>query len=449
MRQTIVLAPVVVMAAARLWAGTTPLDALLPEDKVTRITCEGAAREEDAARVSDAPPPKAPGAAAEKPPPREVREWHYDLYLPRGYTDNKSRRYPCLFIASPGGNANMGLMEARIKSEGWIAVMLIESKNENGDWLPNFLTAHDDAVKRLRIHENWKFGTGLSGGARVASGFPWLRDGVRGTICQSAGTFYSLSKKPGVIHEANYLGWENRNILLYATLGQTDMCLSEGLCLRAFMPANIVRNVEVFDGGHEWAPAAVFDHALEWMERTIFITLPPQENDADMARRYFDRKLEEYERADSPFKKYEIRETLCLLAGRYKLEPDREKSKELEARIKASKDEMLQLAKDAVVKNELLARAEYLQTAAKEAPAFEPLDPRRPRGANQPRRTIDAKVPNAEFFRLMKEKDKLAAALPGYAAAYRNVAKKYPGTAYAAIAEARAKSIEIEASKPK
>jgi hypothetical protein len=49
----------------------------------------------------------------------------------------------------------------------------------------------------------------------------------------------------------------------------------------------------------------------------------------------------------------------------------------------------------------------------------------------------------------MKEKDKLAAALPGYAAAYRNVAKKSPRTVYAEIAEARAKSIEIEASKPK
>jgi len=34
--------------------------------------------------------------------------YHYRVYIPVGYYENKATYSPCLFIASPGGNAGMG-----------------------------------------------------------------------------------------------------------------------------------------------------------------------------------------------------------------------------------------------------------------------------------------------------------------------------------------------------
>ena len=88
-----------------------------------------------------------------------------------------------MFIASPSGNASMGAMAERLKSGGYVVVMLVESKN--GPWGPivgNFLAAHDDVVQRVRIQEGLKFATGMSGGARASSVFVQARPGFAGLI---------------------------------------------------------------------------------------------------------------------------------------------------------------------------------------------------------------------------------------------------------------------------
>lgn len=97
-------------------------------------------------------------------------EYHYDLYLPPGYEQNKTEVYPCLFIADPAGNAHLGNMADRVKRDEMIAVMLVESKN--GDWEPifaNFCAAHDDAVKRVRIGLKWMTGLSAARGPRASA----------------------------------------------------------------------------------------------------------------------------------------------------------------------------------------------------------------------------------------------------------------------------------------
>ncbi len=129
----------------------TPLEKHLHENSITRVTCQYNGNEQL---------PKVIGFAACFEGKAKNGIFHYKAYLPKGYYEDSTRRYPCMFIASNTGNAVMGSLERRLKSDEWITVMLEES--QNGPWEPNvgnFLAAHDDAVARLRIQEGLKFAT--------------------------------------------------------------------------------------------------------------------------------------------------------------------------------------------------------------------------------------------------------------------------------------------------
>ncbi len=120
----------------------TPMDAVLKEDGITRITC-----------VYDGEPVKPAPGVTFKP---AKGEYHYDLYLPPGYRANADDVYSCLFVASPGGKAGLGAMADRVKRDRFVAVMLVESKN--GAWEPgvaDFCAAHDDVIKRVRVAEGF------------------------------------------------------------------------------------------------------------------------------------------------------------------------------------------------------------------------------------------------------------------------------------------------------
>jgi hypothetical protein len=170
-----------------------------------------------------------------------------------------------MFIASAGGNASMGNMARWLKANRYIVVMLVESKN--GPWAPivgNFLAAHDDAVRRVRIQEGLKFATGMSGGARASSIFVQIRPGFSGLILQGAGGSFDS--------KANYqfAGLKRNSAMVVAmTMGEKDNNKSEVARVKAalgsmkFLPL-------LFDGGHTWAPQAVFEEAIAWIEQQVY-----------------------------------------------------------------------------------------------------------------------------------------------------------------------------------
>ncbi|MDR2512459.1 MAG: hypothetical protein LBD01_01470 [Puniceicoccales bacterium] len=43
-------------------------------------------------------------------------EYSYKLWVPKGYDAEPKRRWPCVFIGSPTGNANMGPMGGHLKT---------------------------------------------------------------------------------------------------------------------------------------------------------------------------------------------------------------------------------------------------------------------------------------------------------------------------------------------
>ena len=263
------------LAAALIWAGTslaeepTPLDAHLPVGKANLIA--------------------SPVPAPDGMKPDQVPLMHYRLHLPADYHETGDQKYPAMFIASPMGNAQMGEMRDALMRDRWIVATLVESRNGSSDWLPNFMAAYDDLIQRVRVQKNMLFCTGLSGAAKVCSVYPGIRPGFRGMILQAAGPWGGR-----VFHEPG-----NENLLVFGTFGTLDGNFHHARRIRISLPEGVRRLVEIWDGGHAWAPRDVFEPALAWMERAALSDQPYDRMLNDAYRWYAENRLADYARATS------------------------------------------------------------------------------------------------------------------------------------------------------
>lgn len=288
------------LMAAYSHAETTPIDLTLPEEKETKIACEltavpkpqdipvfGSAKDSDAAKGS----------------------YHYKLWLPKGYNADPQRRWPCMFVASAGGNASMGNMANWLKANGYIVVMLVESKN--GPWAPivgNFLAAHDDAVRRVRIQEGLKFATGMSGGARASSIFVQLRPGFSGLIMQGAGGSFDS--------KANYqfAGIKRNTAMCVAmTMGDSDSNKSEVPRVKAALGSNKLLSLS-FKGGHTWAPQETFEEAIAWIEQQVYDEGPANPALKAIYLQRFRMQVDKLPALTEPLDRYRLANSLLKLA---------------------------------------------------------------------------------------------------------------------------------------
>lgn len=244
-------------------------------------------------------------------------DYHYRLWLPAGYLKDTSRRWPCLFVASAGGNARLGKMEEWVRRRGFVAVMLVESKN--GPWGPivgNFLAGHDDAVQRVRIQEGLKFATGMSGGARASSVFVQSRPGFAGLILQGAGAAQA--------DDGSYLVDELKagpGLPVAMTMGRNDRNRSEAEALKALLGSRRFRVFE-FDGGHTWAPAEVFEQAAEWVWQQAVESAGALPALKDMHAAELRRKIEAARADGDPWARYQLVREALEFAQRRELSND-------------------------------------------------------------------------------------------------------------------------------
>ena len=155
----------------------------------------------------------------------------------------------------------MGQMGNYLKNNGFVVVMLIEAKN--GPWEPivgNFLAAHDDVIKRVRIADGKKYATGHSGGARASSVFVQLRPGFCGLILQSAGASFDKAGNYNVSRIKN-----NAKLRIAMTMGSTDKNSNEVEKMKKLFNQQRLA-VFGFNGGHVWAPADQFEKAMTWLK---------------------------------------------------------------------------------------------------------------------------------------------------------------------------------------
>jgi predicted esterase len=211
----------------------TPLTEPLKDGTETRITCTFKGTGKSAAMAGT---------------------YHYKLWVPEGYTADPKKTWKTIFIADPNGKAKLGAMADWIKAHGYIAVMLEESKN--GPWEPilgNFLAAHEDVVKRMRVAEGKKVATGFSGGARASSLFVTLVPGFGGLVLQGAGC-------SDVNPDGTYVTKDIKVKSVAGTFGKKDMNYKEAARLKKSFGARI--EVFEFEGGHQWAPKEIIEQAL-------------------------------------------------------------------------------------------------------------------------------------------------------------------------------------------
>lgn len=117
-------------------AGVTSMDTEFPERQITTIECVNKSGSKGVC--------------------------HYNVYMPVGYHEpaSKRKRYPCIFIAFPCGNPNIGFARQYCQKNRWLTVMLVESKNDPcGSMSYARNTLFDSAKKASRLTKRWRRGT--------------------------------------------------------------------------------------------------------------------------------------------------------------------------------------------------------------------------------------------------------------------------------------------------
>lgn len=178
----------------------------------------------------------------------------YALYVPRSF--DPAQKSPVLFCFDPGARGRVPVDRFKEAAEkfGWIVAG--SNNSRNGSWEANAAAIKamvGDVTRHLPIDPKRLYVAGLSGGARVACQIA-LGGLAQGVIACSAG--FPASETPRKIGFA-----------FFGTAGQTDFNHRELRRVdRELEDRKAVHRVVIFDGGHEWLPAALALDALAWLE---------------------------------------------------------------------------------------------------------------------------------------------------------------------------------------
>lgn len=178
-------------AVLMVWSGRTqptPMDAPLAEETPVTIDCELK---------------RMPGVSEMKHLTRfkerqaVMGAFQYQVRLPRGFHEAPAKSWPSMFIVAPEDHARLEAVQAWLSTNGFVTVVLLNARQ--GDLAPaigNFLSAHDDAVKRLRLKDGEKWMIGVEEVGRRASLFVQYRPGFRGLLLLNTLAFRGAGNKP-------------------------------------------------------------------------------------------------------------------------------------------------------------------------------------------------------------------------------------------------------------
>ncbi len=209
------------------------------------LTCSAAAQEFPTGKV------------IEQVATRKDNKQSYAFYLPTTYTPSK--RFPIIYAFDPGARGALPVERFREAAEkyGYIVVGSNNSRNGPGVPLSEIISALlEDTQTRLAIDTNRVYTTGFSGGARVAGLIAFsLKGQVAGVIGCGAG--FPTQAKPA----------KDLPFAYYGIAGSDDFNLTEVRQLtRTLDSLGATVHFAVFEGDHDWPPAAFCTEAVEWME---------------------------------------------------------------------------------------------------------------------------------------------------------------------------------------
>ena len=188
---------------------------------------------------------------------RANAEQSYSLYLPSNYSP--ARRWPLIAAFDPGARGNVPVEHFKEAAERYGFIVCGSNNSRNGPMAPTGEAAKamlGDVAARFAIDDKRVYLTGFSGGARAATTLAvWLSGQIAGVIGCGAGLAEGIAPSSSL------------PFIYYGTVGNEDFNYPEIKQLdRALESASVTHHVDVFDGGHSWAPAEVCVRAVEWME---------------------------------------------------------------------------------------------------------------------------------------------------------------------------------------
>jgi predicted esterase len=181
----------------------------------------------------------------------------YALYVPSNYSP--TRKWALLAAFDPAARGNIPVERFKEAAERYGYILCGSNNSRNGPLQPSADSAKamiGDVAARFAIDEKRIYLTGFSGGARAATALAvWLKDNVAGVIGCGSGFASGIEPSPSLPFV--YYGIVGNEDFNYAEMRQLD---------RKLQSAGVTYRVEVFEGGHHWAPADVCGRAVEWLE---------------------------------------------------------------------------------------------------------------------------------------------------------------------------------------
>ena len=198
-----------------------------------------------------------PGRVIERVACKKDPGQSYALYLPSNYSP--TRKWPLLAAFDPGARGIAPVESFKEAAERYGYIVCGSNNSRNGPMAPSAEAANamlGDVADRFAIDDKRVYLTGFSGGARAATAIALRLTGqVAGVIGCGAGLAAGIEPSSSL------------PFVYYGTVGNEDFNYVEMKQLdRALQSAGAAHHVEVFEGGHGWAPSDACVRALEWLE---------------------------------------------------------------------------------------------------------------------------------------------------------------------------------------
>jgi predicted esterase len=198
------------------------------------------------------------GKIVDKIPCAGAADQSYSLYLPSGYTADRS--WPILYVMNPRARGVLAAERFRPGAERY-GYIVASSNNTLSDSAmdPNVKAMRamwSDTHGRLRIDDRRVYAAGFSGTVRAACVLARAAPGtIAGIVGAGAGFPFDAPPKRG------------DPFVFFGTLGDKDFNYYEVTDLEpALERAGITHRIEIFDGVHQWPPEELATRALGWME---------------------------------------------------------------------------------------------------------------------------------------------------------------------------------------
>ena len=179
----------------------------------------------------------------------------YALYLPSAYTPQK--RWPIIYFFDPGGKGRRPVELYKDVAETYEFVLAgsNNSRNFSSDQSKAVNAIWQDTHLRLGLDEHRSYASGFSGGARVAGAMA-----LSGPADQIAGV---------IAHGAGYPGNKTTSkddLPYFFAVGDQDFNWPEVINIRRQREEQgSPYRARVYSGRHQWAPAAVMEEAVQYM----------------------------------------------------------------------------------------------------------------------------------------------------------------------------------------